>query len=210
MYTPETFKIDDRATIVSFIKRHSFATIITHDGSIPHATHMPVLLDESAGTQGVLYSHIARANPQWRHFENGEDVLVMFQGPHAYVSPAWYGNHPSVPTWNYTAVHVYGRPRVISDSDRFAKMLEDLVEHYESSRVDRWDGKIPVEYRDQMMKAIVGLEIELTRVEAKYKLSQNRVDDAPRVMAALSKSDHPLDRDVSEMMSQWMAARESR
>lgn len=182
------------------MRRHSFATIITHDGHVPHATHMPVMLDEGKGPHGTLRSHLARANPQWRHFEDGREVLVAFQGPHTYISPAWYVTSPAVPTWNYAAVHVYGRPVIIHDSEHLAGMLRDLVEFYESGRAERWSGEIPEDFRDRLIKGLVGFEIEITRIEGKFKLGQNRPGDIPGVIAALEASSDPMDHDVAELM----------
>lgn len=200
MYSPAAFKVEDRDQLIAFMRRHSFATIVTHDGVVPHATQMPVLFrdDESGG--GTLVTHLALANPQWRHFESGEEILVLFTGPHAYISPAWYSTTPAVPTWNYTAVHAYGRPRLITEHETLAAMLHELVEFYERDRPDRWNGELPDEFRDGLMKAIVGVEIELTRLEGKFKLSQNRPADALGVMAALEKSGSPADREVAAMM----------
>ena len=197
MYSPAHFQVDDPATLVAFMRQHSFATIVTHDGQAPQATHMPVLLDAGGRT---LISHMARANPQWRHFENGQEVLVIFTGPHAYISPAWYATAPAVPTWNYTAVHAYGIPRIVTSHERFAQMLHDLTEHYESGRENRWHGELPTEFRDKLMHGIVGVEIEITRIEGKFKLSQNRPDDAPGVIAALAASADQTDREVATMM----------
>lgn len=202
MYSPEAFQVHDAAVLTAFMQQHSFATIVTHDGTIPHATHMPVLLEPERGVHGTLVSHVARANPQWLHFENGQEVMVIFQGPHAYVSPAWYVTTPAVPTWNYTAVHAYGIPRIVTDHDRFAQMLQDLIEFYESGREDRWHGALAPEYRDRLMKGIVGVEIEITRIEGKFKLSQNRPADAPGVAAALAASTAHGDREVAELMRQ--------
>lgn len=200
MYSPDHFQVDDPAALSVFMQRHSFATIVTHDGQMPHATHMPVLMEHSKGPHGTLVSHIARANPQWRHFENGQEVLVIFTGPHAYVSPAWYAAAPAVPTWNYTSVHAYGIPRIVNDHDRFGQMLHDLIEFYEAGRENRWHGEMPAEFRDRLMEGIVGVEIEITRLEGKFKLSQNRPDDAPGVIAALAASADQTDREVAEMM----------
>ena len=205
MYTPAHFQVEDHATLVAFMRQHSFATIVTHDGSAPHATHMPVLIDVQRGSQGTLVSHMARANPQWRHFENGHEVLVIFTGPHAYVSPAWYVTEPAVPTWNYTAVHAYGIPRLVTDHGRFAAMLHDLIEFYESGREERWHGRMPDEFRDRLMKGIVGVEIEITRIEGKFKLSQNRPADVPGVVEALAASHDQTDRAVAEIMSRLIA-----
>jgi transcriptional regulator len=201
MYSPAHFRVEDRVTLVSFMRRHSFATIMTHDGEAPHATHMPVLFDAEHGPQGTLVSHMARANPQWRHFADGREVLVIFSGPHAYISPAWYATQPAVPTWNYAAVHAYGRPRIVEDYARFAEMLRELVEFYEAPRAERWAGEMPDEYRDKLMAGVVGVEIEITRLEGKFKLSQNRPpEDRARVAAELARSHDQTEREVAKMM----------
>lgn len=111
---------------------------------------------------------------------------------------------PAVPTWNYSAVHVHGRPRLISDHDAFAAMLHELIEFNEAGRPGRWNGELPDEFRDKLMKAIVGFEIEITRIEGKFKLSQNRPDDAPGIIAALSESEDQTDREVAAMMRRLM------
>ena len=201
MYTPSHFQIDDRDTLHAFMLQHSFATIVSHDGQIPQATHLPFLLNPTQGLHGTLLSHMARANPQWQHFTRAE-VLVIFTGPHAYISPAWYVTQPAVPTWNYTAVHAYGIPRIVTQHDRFAQMLHDLVEFYEAERHNRWHGTLPAEFRDGLMKGIVGIEIEITRLEGKFKLSQNRPQDAPSVIAMLQNSTNQTDRDTAKMMQE--------
>lgn len=204
MYTPDLFNVKDSAAITSFMVKHSFATIVTCDEGIPHATHMPVLYDPDRGGKAALVSHLARGNPQWRHFENGREVLVIFTGPHAYISPAWYVKTPAVPTWNYTAVHAYGVPRVVTDRAEFSTMLRDLIEFYEAHRMDRWPAEMPDEFFDRLMQGIVGVEITITRIEAKFKLSQNRPDDQPGVIAALSASAEQTDRDIAELMKQTL------
>jgi len=201
MYTPAPFQIDDRDTLHGFIRQHSFATLVSHDGQIPQATHLPFLLNPTQGSHGTLLSHMARGNPQWQHFL-GTEVLVIFTGPHAYISPAWYVTQPAVPTWNYTAVHAYGIPRIVTQHDRFAQMLHDLVEFHESERPNRWHGTLPAEFRDGLMKGIVGIEIEITRLEGKFKLSQNRPQDAPGIITALHASPDQTDRDTAKMMQE--------
>ena len=185
----------------AFLRRHNFATIVTHDGRVPFATLVPVLFDEHMGPHGTITAHIARANPQWRHFTNGQEVLVIFQGPHAYISPSWYETSPAVPTWNYATVHAYGIPTLITDGDRLVAMLHALVEAHEAERENRWPGAIPEEYRDKMIAGIVGFEITITRVEAKYKLSQGRSEaDVKGVVAALSSSPDQTERELAAMM----------
>jgi|APTNR8051073442_1049403.scaffolds.fasta_scaffold57559_2 transcriptional regulator len=200
MYSPEAFKVEDRATLHDFLRQHNFATLVTQHGGGLQATHVPLVLKEEVGEQGALQGHLARANQQWRDLALGNEVLVIFTGPHAYISPAWYQTSPAVPTWNYTAVHVYGLPRLVEDSGEFAAMLHELVEVHERDRPDRWSGEMPVEFRDRLMKGIVGFEIAITRIEGKFKLSQNRPDDAPGVIDGLSQSPYQGDREVAELM----------
>ncbi len=191
----------DAGEVIAFMRRHSFATLVTHDGQAPFATSVPVLVHKSEGTHGTITAHIARANPQWRHFASGQEVLVIFQGPHAYISPSWYDTQLAVPTWNYATVHAYGVPQIITDHDRLVAMLHELVEAHEAGRENRWPGAMPAEYRDKMVAGIVGFEIPVTRLEAKYKLSQGRSEaDVKGVIAALSASSDQTEREVAEMM----------
>jgi transcriptional regulator len=201
MYLPNSFREDDPALLHVLMRRYNFAVLVTeHDGA-PFATHLPVIVDAARGPHGTLLAHMARANPQWRAFAGGREALVIFQGPHAYVSPAWYEIMPSVPTWNYAIVHAYGIPRVVEDRDRLRAMLETLVDIHEAARTPPWRMELPDDYFDRMMRAIVGFEIEITRLEGKLKLSQNRGEgDQRRVAAALAESEDPLSVAVAEMM----------
>jgi len=113
MYIPNSHRADDRAQLHGLMRQYNFATLVTQHEDAPFATHLPFLLDTERGAHGTLLAHLARANPQWRDFVAGREVLVIFQGPHAYISPSWYQVHPSVPTWNYAVVHAYGVPRII-------------------------------------------------------------------------------------------------
>lgn len=205
MYSPEAFKVDDRATLNVFLRQHNFATLVTQNAGGLQATHVPLVLKEGVGEQGTLQGHLARANPQWRDLDPDTEVLVIFTGPHAYISPAWYQTSPAVPTWNYTAVHVYGFPRLVEDPGEFAAMLHELVEVHERDRPERWSGEMPEDFRDRLMKGIVGFEIAITRIEGKFKLSQNRPDDAPGVIEGLSQSPHPGDHEVAELMRRHFA-----
>lgn len=175
MYIPAPFRQDDLAELHALVSRYSFATLVTqHDGS-PFATHLPVLLDSARGPCGTLRAHLARANPQCEDLADGQEALVIFQGPHAYVSPSSYETHPSVPTWDYAVVHAYGVPRIV-DAEALYGILSDLVAKYESGRANPWSFDLPRDYLQGMMRGIVGFEIEVARLEGKYKLSQNRSD----------------------------------
>jgi transcriptional regulator len=180
--------------------QHSFATLVTQQGGVPFASHLPVSLDSSIGTHGALLGHMALNNPQWQDFESGAEVLVMFHGPHAYVSPAWYEPSPmSVPTWNFMAVHAYGVARILSQEE-LENTLHQLVDENEKTFSPPWKLELNQTMRERMLKAIVGFEIRLGRVEGKLKLSQNRTEqDQRNVIAQLSKSVYG--KDVAHWMS---------
>jgi transcriptional regulator len=201
MYIPNSFREDDAGELHELIRQYNFGILVTqHDGA-PFATHLPFLIDASRGPHGVLLAHMARANPQWRDFAGGGEALAIFQGPHAYISPSWYEVAPSVPTWNYAVAHAYGTPRVVDDHGKLYAMLERLVHTHESPREAPWRMELPEEYMDRMMRAVVGFEIEITRLEGKLKLSQNRpANDRRRVTEALAASGDALDRAVAGMM----------
>src|SRR5687768_13776546 len=137
MYLPATFGETRRDVLFDFIETYGFATLISAGGIETQVSHVPLLLDRSGGDGGRLIGHVARANPHWRAFDGAQTALAIFHGPHAYVSPSWYVTTPSVPTWNYAVVHVYGRPRTL-DAGGTREVLRRLVETYESKRKDRW------------------------------------------------------------------------
>lgn len=200
LYVPDSFAENDLATLHAFIAAHAFATLISPDAHDPPITHLPLLLDARRGEHGTLLGHVARANPHWRHLESGSTALALFHGPHAYVSPGWYVNHPSVPTWNYAVVHVHGRPRVTHEATELEGLVARLVEAFEHSREPPWRMQLPDDYQAQMLGAIVGFEIEITRITAKFKLSQNRpADDRARVAAALAAGG-PEERVLAALM----------
>lgn len=184
MYVPTSFRIDDHGILLDFVERHAFATVVSIRDNVPFASHIPLVLDRSAN---VLLGHMARANPQWKHFETGDEILSIFTGPHAYVSPSWYVDSPAVPTWNYATVHVYGLPRLIS-SERTAEAVDTLVRKYEDHRETPWPNVLPDEFRRRMLSAIVGFEIPITRIEGKFKLGQNRsAEDQAGMLQGLRK-----------------------
>ncbi len=199
MYTPAANRVTDLAKIRAFIHAHGFATLITTapDDS-PFASHLPVLLDENSASQptlvgDVLRSHMARANPQWQHFSPEREVLCIFHGPHAYISPTWYATpSAAVPTWNYATVHVYGRPRIETDPARLRQIVDDTTSKYEAHQPMPWRMTMPESQAAGMLNAIVGFTLEITRVEAKFKLGQNRsLADQASMLAALSASPLP-------------------
>jgi len=201
MYSPSAFRVDDPKKITSFIETHSFGTLVTCHNACPSATHLPFrpLIDE--GVCKGLATHMARANPQWKQFEDSQEVLVLFTGPHAYVSPAWYVAEHAVPTWNYTAVHVLGKPRILQDKDQVMESMRQTVDYFELSRETPWRENLPADLRDRMLQEIVVFEIDVLHAEGKFKLSQNRpLSDRERVHQALNSSTIPMDRQLAEWM----------
>src|SRR5712691_10234868 len=200
MYIPKAFREDDINTLHKFMQEYSFATLITHHEGVPFATHLPFILDSERCPNGTLLAHMARANPQWHDFSGEQEVLVIFQGPHAYVSPSWYEVELSVPTWNYAVVHAYGIPRLIEDGEELYKLLKILIETHEAQFENPWPFQLQEDYLHKMMRGIVGFEIEIARLEGKFKLSQNRTEsERENVIAALQKSRDTLA--VAELMT---------
>ena len=202
MYIPKAFREDDISTIHTLIREYSFATLITQHEGVPFATHLPFVLDAERGPNGSLLAHMARANPQWHDFNSAQEVLVIFQGPHAYISPSWYEVELSVPTWNYAVVHAYGLPRLIEDQEELYNLLKILIQTHEAQFDKPWPFQLSDDYLQKMMRGIVGFEIEITRLEGKFKLSQNRTEtERENVITALQESPDTLSRDVAELMN---------
>jgi len=202
VYIPRYSAQTNKDSLHSFIDENSFGTLICL-GNLqkPEITHIPFLLDQSAGTNGTLLSHVARANPISRSLASSDEVIVIFQGPHGYISPRWYSSRAEVPTWNYSVVHAYGRPRLISDTE-LINQLERLVDKYEQGNPNRWHiSELQASFFDQLRKEIIGFAIEITRLEGKFKLSQNRtLQDRQGAIAGVFKRGNPLDRELAAMM----------
>lgn len=200
MYIPASFAETDRETLHAFMRKHSFALLISQHDDAPFASHLPFLLDGDIGEHGRLVGHLARANPHWRQAD-GQEVLIVFAGPHAYVSPSWYEEPDVVPTWNYTAVHAYGRFRAIHDETEMLEIVRRTVDLYESSRPQPWQFDSNSAFNGRLVKAIVGFHIDISRIEGKWKLSQNHSDQRQeKVMAALESSPNAEDKQVAQLM----------
>jgi len=204
MYVPAAFVPAEPAALRELMSDYGFATLISSGADGLVASHVPVMYQapSSAGSNGRLLAHLARANPHAKALDNAE-VLAIFQGPHAYVSPSWYATHPAVPTWNYAAVHVYGRARLVSEPAKLQAIVQQLVDKYESGRPQPWSmAGLPERYTAGMLNAIVGVEVDITRIEGKHKLSQNRdAEDRRRVIGTLEASADPNDRLLAAYMS---------
>lgn len=175
MYIPKFFSVSNTEEIWDFVQENSFATIVTTEQGKPIATHLPVQLIKEGDTY-LLTGHMAIENPQWRTFEACEDVLVMFQGPHAYISSSWYEKE-NVPTWNYQAVHMYGPARIL-DGEELERDLTMLLQKYEMHRNKPvlWE-KLSPQLLNNQVKGIIGFKITVKDIQAAYKLSQNRTDE---------------------------------
>jgi len=201
MYTPPPFVIDDLDQLHAAIERYSFALIVSRSGEQLVATHLPLLLDRPAGPSGTLWGHFARANPQWRE-AGGQEVLVAFSGPHAYISPQWYEAERVVPTWNYVAVHAYGRLELIEDPRQTMELLQRTVRHYEANQPQPWLlADQPADFLERLAQQIVAFRIPIERLEGKWKLNQNHPQERrERVKSALERSGREDDREIAKLM----------
>ena len=172
MYIPEYHRVEDNAVTAAFMQANPFAILISATDSGAFATHLPILAREVDGHLH-LRGHLAKANPHWNLIAAGQESLAIFHGPHAYISPSLYEIRESVPTWNYAAVHVYGCGTVISDEAQLHELLLEMIARFDSAYAGQWSS-FSEQYRKRMLQHIVGLEIVATRVETKFKLSQNR------------------------------------
>lgn len=197
MYIPSKFSMRDHATTIAFMQQYSFATIVSSKEGLD-ANHLPFVVEE---TEGVLKltSHFSRTNEQWKDIEKGE-VMVIFSEPHAYISPKHYNAKLSVPTWDFIAVHAYGKVTIIDDEERSFKELEKMINNYDLEYRKQWD-ELPADYKNNMRKGIVMFEVEVTRLEAKNKQSQHKsADEKQRILNSLENSTIGSERE----MGVWM------
>jgi len=204
MYAPEYNQNDDRAELLAFMRANNFALLVTATGGAPAASHLPCIV-EARGAQLALVMHMARANPQWQQFFEDE-VLVVFSGPHAYVSPRWYEQTERVPTWNYAALHAYGRVTVLGERAAKHAAVARLVAAHDPQWCPAFEA-LREEYVDSMLEGIVAFEIAVTRIEARWKLSQNRGRrEQERIAAQLEKSADGTERALAELTRRHLVA----
>jgi transcriptional regulator len=205
MYIPSAFEIKDPAKIAEVISTHSFATLISQDGDSLFASHLPFLYEPQNGARGKLVSHMAKANRHWQLFSEKE-TLVIFNGPHTYISPSWYISAVAVPTWNYVTIHVYGIPKLMGTDAELNDMLNETVAQNEASLPHPWTPHLPEEMKAKLHQAIVGFEIEITRIEAKFKLGQNRSrEDRDKMVRTLQASGDADSMRLAEFMEREFA-----
>ena len=202
MYVPPSFLETNQTILHDFIEQHSFATLISSHESEPVASHLPLLLDREAGPQGRLIGHMARANSQWQMAAN-QRVLAIFHGPHAYISPGWMEAQNVVPTWNYVSVHAYGTLRLIEDRGHLRDILQRTVDQYESMREQPWSMASPgADFIEKLLGAIVGFEIDIDRLEGKWKLNQNHPPERRgKIQRGLRETGRHDELQIAELMN---------
>jgi len=193
VYLPKHFDEQDATQLAKFIDENGFGILVTVVDGRPFASHIPFLYDRASS---VLLGHVARANPQWQHFSDRSEVLVIFQGAHSYISPSWYLS-AGVPTWNYVVAHVYGIAHALEKPQSVEKIIKALTAKYERTNNPPWTPK----YDEKMLQAIVGIEVQVKHIEGKFKLSQNRsAADRAAVIKKLEESSDASDRAVAALM----------
>ena len=204
MYIPPAFAETDLPRLHDFVERHSFGILVSQ-GAEPFGSHLPFLLDRQPGPCGRLIGHMARANPQWQQAADGP-VLVIFPGPHAYISPTWYEAENVVPTWNYVAVHVYGTFRLVDESAAVLQIARNTVDRYERGMPMPWTLDAPAEFLDGLARMIVGFEIDIARIEGKWKLSQNHpLERRERVIQGLLDLGGPGAHELARLMQEALS-----
>ena len=199
MYIPSFNTFPDKQEVITFMQKYSFGTIVTAADGLPVATHLPFLIDEK-DDQIIISSHFAKANPQALDVANN-DVLIIFTEPHAYISPKNYEKEANVPTWNYIAVHAYGKVRMLETEQEHLDLLERTINYYEAAYFKQWE-QLPYNFKSKMIKGITGFEITVTDLQAKSKLSQNRSEiEKENIIHSLNESEHTYDRDIAAYMA---------
>ncbi len=199
MYIPKFNQVSDRALLLEAMRRYSFAILMGNGAGAepPTATHLPLVVKDE-GPHGLLLGHFAKANPHWNSLA-GRETLVVFPGPHSYVSPSWYVDPMSVPTWNYIAIHAYGPLELVDDEAQKATLLDELIQVHELPYLDRWRA-MPAGYRRTMLSGIMGFRIPITHIEGKFKLSQNRPQEDQQAIHAA----HEAGSDDERELAYWM------
>ena len=197
MYSPPYNRVEDRKELIAFLRANNFPVLVTGTGGTLHASHLPVTVHEE-GERIVIDMHMAKNNPQWKEFFDDE-VLVIFSGPHAYVSPRWYEEKERVPTWNYAAVHAYGVPSLIKEREKKHASQRRLIEGLDPQWLPKFDA-LREQYVTQMLEGIVNFSIPVSRIETRWKLSQNRGRREMELIAAeLAKSSDSLERQLADL-----------
>lgn len=195
MFIPDDFDFKDNAEKIAFMKKYSFATIITVKDDIPIATQLPFIIDDTSGKL-LLRSHFALANEQVDYIVNNTS-LVIFTEPHAYISPSLYEKRESVPTWDYIAIHAYGKARIIEDAEGKIELLEQMISYYEEEYMEQWKS-LSEKFKKGMIRGIAAFELEITDLQGQKKLSQNKSEaERKRIVEHLEQSENTTEKDIA-------------
>jgi transcriptional regulator len=206
MYVPPAFAESDLTKLHDFIEQNSFGLLVSNFDRLPFASHLPFLLERQTGSQGTLVGHLARANPQWAE-ANGQSVLAIFSGPHAYISPTWYEAEQVVPTWNYVAVHAFGRFQIVEDEPSLLQIVQRFIQFYEQGMPRPWSFDASTTFTKRMLGQIVGFRIEIDKIEGKWKLNQNHpVEHRKKVVAALRQQGDENSQAIAALMQETLRA----
>jgi|SRR3990172_7781199 len=205
MFIPHYYKEENTEKLLAFMQANSFGVLVCNSEKGLLATHLPFII-ESKNEKVKLISHMARANEQWNVFEKNTELLIIFSGPSAYISPDNYEKKQNVPTWNYIAVHAHGKAKILSDEKEVVLCLEKTIKRYEEKYQQQMN-ELPKDYIQKMVKGIVAFEIEVDRLEGKYKLSQNKTENEQKnIVHSLEKSEHSSEKEIAEAMKQNLKA----
>jgi len=197
LHIPKLYREEDRGKIVEYLQSNSFPALISHDGEKLVATHIPVEIIENQDGSLTVLGHMSRANPQWKSFGE-QEVLLIFQGPHTYISPRWY-NHVNVPTWNYVNIHVYGRVHML-EGQELKSLLSALVTKHENGTGYNLED-LPADFVEKEMRGVVGFSLDVTRLDAASKLSQNRDDESySSIISHLKERDDDSSAEIAREM----------
>ena len=198
MYIPKVFKLDDIDKSIAFMQAYHFATLVSIKKEIPIATHLPFVIEKKEG-KIILRSHLSKANEQWRTF-NDTEVLIIFSEPHAYISPSLYQQKQEVPTWNYISIHVYGKVKILETDEEKIALLKQQMQAYEAEYIKQFN-TLDKKYLNALLKEIIAFEIEVSDLQAKEKLSQNKSKaDRLSVKQHLQQSDDTIQQNLGKYM----------
>jgi transcriptional regulator len=201
MYIPHFFAETDEESLLAFMREFNFATLVTSENDLPEATHLPFIIEKRA-EKIILSAHMAKANLHWKHFADKE-ILVIFQEPHAYVSPLLYAEKLNVPTWNYVAIHAYGKAKIFETAEENLVLLEKMIAEFDLEFFQTNWREIPDEYKLSRAKAIVAFEIEVTDLQGKKKLNQNKgEEDGKRVIEAFESGSNKNEQQIARFMKE--------
>ena len=197
MYIPKAFEEKEQLKIKEFIENNSFGILFSQNEQGPFATHLPFLLEEDC-----LISHFAKANPHWKLLDD-QEVLIVFHGPHAYISPAWYGEENTVPTWNYTAVHIKGEVKIVQDIARAKEILDKTIQYYEQYEGTNWSVDMDASFVNSLINGIVAFEVSIESVEGKWKLNQNHsIKRQQNTVEGLQRSSQVFAAQIADLMKE--------